>query len=330
MAPRSIGFRRWMIAPAVALLVLLAIPGASVVYESGGGESCARCHEIAPNYESWRISSHKDVACTACHGDAFTLDPDFHLGSLRRIAVHFFGELPERIHLRSRDVEDIHLRCQGCHERAASGWSSGGHSATYAQIFLRARHNHSRPLMDDCLRCHGMFQPGDIAIVVTPVNAEGPWTLVEPSPEVPTIPCLSCHAVHVAASGAGDASEAGANSANWTYPSLGLYDRRARQHIHASLLPGPEIYEGQRRVTVDNSPATALCYQCHAPYANMQARTNDDKTPLGRYEGMACLRCHGSHNLKARHACPDFHRNPAACEDRVPIPRPPRPRSTRR
>ncbi|HEY5931850.1 MAG TPA: NapC/NirT family cytochrome c, partial [Nitrospira sp.] len=28
---------------------------------------CAGCHTIAPAYESWAKSSHKDVTCVACH-----------------------------------------------------------------------------------------------------------------------------------------------------------------------------------------------------------------------------------------------------------------------
>lgn len=318
MAQRRPLFRRWMIIPAVALLVFLGIPGASVVYESGGGESCARCHEIAPNFHSWQQSSHKNVPCTSCHGDAFTTDPDFHLGNLRRIVVHFSGDLPERIHLRKRDVEAINARCQGCHEKAAAGWGAGGHGATYANIFLRARHNHSRPLMNDCLRCHGMFEPGGIDTVVTPVNAEGPWNLVSAPADTRAIPCLTCHAVHVKDSIA--EAEQAEDFTAFTYPSLGLYDRRSKEHIHASLLPTPQMLDGARPVQVDSSPATALCYQCHAPYANMQVGTNDDRTPRGAYEGMACLDCHDRHNLRTEWKCPEFHKNPDACLSIVPPP----------
>ncbi len=30
-------------------------------------EFCAGCHTIAPSYESWARSTHKDVSCVACH-----------------------------------------------------------------------------------------------------------------------------------------------------------------------------------------------------------------------------------------------------------------------
>ncbi|MEE8494597.1 MAG: NapC/NirT family cytochrome c, partial [Nitrospirales bacterium] len=28
---------------------------------------CASCHTIRPSYESWAVSSHKDVTCVDCH-----------------------------------------------------------------------------------------------------------------------------------------------------------------------------------------------------------------------------------------------------------------------
>ena len=28
---------------------------------------CAPCHTVAPSYESWTRSSHKDVTCVDCH-----------------------------------------------------------------------------------------------------------------------------------------------------------------------------------------------------------------------------------------------------------------------
>ena len=28
---------------------------------------CATCHNIRPSYESWLVSSHKEVTCVACH-----------------------------------------------------------------------------------------------------------------------------------------------------------------------------------------------------------------------------------------------------------------------
>lgn len=52
--------------------VLAIVAGAGAL--GGGGlhltnqpEFCASCHTIAPSYESWAMSSHKEVSCVDCH-----------------------------------------------------------------------------------------------------------------------------------------------------------------------------------------------------------------------------------------------------------------------
>ncbi|MDZ7638153.1 MAG: multiheme c-type cytochrome [Bryobacterales bacterium] len=308
-----------------AVAAILAVPGASFVYEMGGGESCARCHEIAPNFETWQHSTHFEVACTECHGDAITVDPDFHFGNIRRLATHLSGELPKEIRLRARDLRPMVDNCKRCHEQEFRHWQSGAHSVSYAGIFATPTHNNKRLLMDDCMRCHGMHFPGAIGELVTPVSLQGPWRMRGMPADEPAIPCLSCHAMHVDASNAKAGyfrfAATGPDAATVKLrPSLALFDRRAQDHISAQLLTSPAIQDGGRPVKVNTAPQNALCYQCHAPYANLQAGTDDDKTPLGPYEGMACLDCHEKHTLKAGTPCPHFHEKPESCVDLIPPP----------
>ena len=309
----------------VALAAFLAIPGASYVYELGGGESCARCHEIAPNFESWRHSTHATVACTDCHGNAITLNPDFHFGNIRRLTTHLSGQVPEEIRLLPRDLKPMTERCKRCHEQEFRRWQSGAHSVSYARIFATPAHNNKRLLMDDCMRCHGMHFPGSIDQLVTPVSMDGPWRMQGVAAEEPAIPCLACHSMHVDASSAKAgfyqiaAQEPGASPVKLR-PSLALFDRRAQNHVPAVLLPTPALQNAGQPVRVNQTPQNGLCYQCHAPYANMQAGTDDDKTPLGPYEGMACLDCHEKHTLKAKQPCPGFHDHPERCVDAIPVP----------
>src|ERR1039458_4201226 len=69
-------------------------------------------------------------------------------------------------------------RCQSCHREEFAQWQSGPHSATYARIFLDKKQNTNRLLMDDCLRCHGMFYGGGIRDLVAPLDKSGPWSIV--------------------------------------------------------------------------------------------------------------------------------------------------------
>jgi hypothetical protein len=76
------------------VIVLLALPGASLYYEYAGGRACARCHEIWQPYTDWRTSAHRNVPCSSCHGDVFTLEAGFHLANMRRLVTHLRGKVP--------------------------------------------------------------------------------------------------------------------------------------------------------------------------------------------------------------------------------------------
>jgi len=69
-------------------IVLLAPIAATVYYETGGGTGCASCHEIQRSYDQWAGSTHRNLSCGSCHGDAFTLDPAFHLNNFQRLVGH--------------------------------------------------------------------------------------------------------------------------------------------------------------------------------------------------------------------------------------------------
>lgn len=130
-------------------LILLAVPAVNLYYRATWGEGCARCHEIRADVDVWRHSSHRKLNCVECHSS--TID-----ASVRRVARHVTGDVPERVHLGLDDVLRMVERCRACHQQEYAQWSSGGHSATYSRIFTDKEHNQKRLLMDDCMRCHGM------------------------------------------------------------------------------------------------------------------------------------------------------------------------------
>ena len=53
----------------------LALPSGSVYYASGDGDSCAQCHEIRPNTDTWHASTHRTVPCKGCHGEHLSGGP---------------------------------------------------------------------------------------------------------------------------------------------------------------------------------------------------------------------------------------------------------------
>ena len=176
---------------------ILTLPGASIYYEYSGGKACARCHEIWQPYSDWHTSTHRNIACGACHGNVFTLEAGFHINNMRRVLNHLSGDVPEQVRLQTRDVFRVTERCQNCHQQEWAEWASGLHHAAYKEIFLDAKHNHKRLLMDDCLRCHGTHFDGSIRDLVTPIDTQGPWKLRDPAlADRPVIVCLNCHMMH--------------------------------------------------------------------------------------------------------------------------------------
>jgi hypothetical protein len=306
----------WPLAAAIAVIALT--PAASIYYESQGGPGCARCHEIAPTYETWHNSTHRKIACSACHGDAATLNAGFHLNNLKRVVEHLGGHVPEQIKMRSVDLPAMLKRCEGCHRQEFADWQAGPHGVSYAKIFLdtahKGEHNRKKLLMDDCLRCHGAHFTGSIGDLVTPVDRQGPWKLKAEMEEQPAIPCMACHQVH--REGAPLKRDDGGASAaqEIVRPSVALFDRRSRTHLAVARLPLPEMRDGDRPVRMSPDARQALCYQCHAPVAgSVQVGSGDDRTSMGVHEGLSCLACHFKHGQKTRASCVECHPRLSNC-----------------
>jgi hypothetical protein len=302
---------------AAAALVLLAPLGASFYYRASAGKGCTSCHEIDPAYNQWSLSTHRGVACSECHGDAFSMSAGFHLGNLRRVATHLAGRVSDPVRLRGRDLPAMLERCRKCHAQEFAAWRSGPHASTYARLFLDPQHNASEPLNDDCLRCHGMHFEGGVRDLVAPLSTRGPWLLLEPrTAALPAIPCLACHRMHTGGAPlpqrAAPAATPGPKQELFR-PSLAFFDRRARLHYAAASLPMPAMLEGARPVRISPDPRQALCYQCHAPLAGAEAWSGDDRTPLGVHEGLSCLACHARHGLETRASCAHCHPRLSNC-----------------
>ena len=230
------------------LVALLSLPGGSLYYEYSQGKACARCHEIWQPYTDWHTSAHRNVPCSACHGDVFTLETRFHWNNIRRLANHLRGDVPEQVRLKTTDALQVSERCRNCHEEEYADWAASSHSATYAEIFLDKKHNRQELLMDDCLRCHGMHFEGGIRDLVSPVNTTGPWRLWKPElANRPAIPCLTCHQMHreglplirpaVKPTNASPTEEI-------NRPSLALFDRRELEHVSVRAFPCPRCTKG--------------------------------------------------------------------------------------
>ena len=296
---------------------LLVLGGTVLHFEGAQGKGCVSCHEIWQPYSDWHNSAHRGVSCADCHGNVFTVDAGFHVNNMRRVFTHLGGDAPEKPRLKTKDVLRMVARCEKCHREEYADWRSGGHSATYGDIFLSSEHNHRELLMDDCLRCHGMHFEGGIRDLVVPLNTTGPWRLSSPElADQPVVPCLSCHQLHQVGaphSSAKIGSPTPGREQETNRPSVGLFDRRELVQVPVGELPLPKMLEGTRAVKISPDQRQALCYQCHAPRATRQVYSGEDRTPIGVHEGLSCMACHLKHGQQTRPSCSTCHPRLSNC-----------------
>ena len=306
----------WTAAP-VLLAVVLLVPASSVYYTATGGEGCAGCHEIRQSFELWKQSTHRSVSCSACHGDSFTSGPSFHMANARRLTKHVEGDVPEQVRIQGLDVVKMMERCKNCHRQEFADWQAGPHGSTFATIFLDAKQNRQRLLMDDCLRCHGSYFEGGMRELVTPLDTHGPWQFKDAEwTNQPAIPCLSCHEMHRRGEPLRKPSQPRPHPAvreEIQRPSLALFDRREQTYVAATDLPLPAMRDKDRPVKMSPDARQALCYQCHAPLATRQVGSGDDRTGMGVHEGISCLACHQHHGETTRASCSSCHPRLSNC-----------------
>src|SRR5579884_542263 len=220
---------------AVAMLAaLLFVPASSMYYRATAGEGCTNCHEMRPNWETWKQSTHRSVSCLACHAND-------ELANARRAERHVRGNVPEQIRVRGLDVVRLMQRCKTCHRQEFADWQAGPHGSAFAKVFLDSKHNSQRLLMDDCLRCHGSYYEGGIRSLVRPVDTKGPWTFADARwADAPVAPCYACHQIHrrgepLKADRAPRPHPAAAQEIQ--RPSLAHFDRRELAHVALADLP---------------------------------------------------------------------------------------------
>ncbi len=307
---------------ATVILIAAVLAGLGGVYTfwhtAAPDKTCASCHEIESAHEIWAQSSHRDIECTECHGTALSSGLHSIQEKGREFFAHFDREPYDEIRLNEHQVVAAVERCRECHAREYANWLSGGHSPTYADIFLSEEHNRQEQLSESCLRCHGMFFDGAISDVVTPLDIAGPWQLVdEDIASVPTIPCMACHHVHAEGSPAvrPDYADPAAIAANRVsrIAKVGFYDRYERMHFEAAALPAPRVSHNGVSVRAATDVRQRVCIQCHAPNAFGQSGSSDDRTPRGVHEGLSCGACHATHSNDAKDSCAGCHPQLSNC-----------------
>jgi hypothetical protein len=306
--------------PGVFLIVIVSIFLMLLIFSSfytywnfaSPEKTCASCHEIGLSVNSITESSHREMHCKECHGTATS--NGFHSLKEKGIMIvsHLSGKIPHEIRLSEDQLLDVMNNCKSCHSSEFADWKSGGHSVSYAAIFLDSTHNKTVQLNSDCLRCHGMFFDGTTEDLVKPLDTKGPWILKDVQKAgQPAILCMSCHEIH--SEGEPSVSPDYSNPSSVFYsrkisPSIiSFYDRHEKVNVSADFLPELKLAIGEKTIKVNNDVTMRNCIQCHAPNSFHQAGTSDDRTPRGVHEGLSCNTCHDTHSNNAKNSCLNCH-----------------------
>ena len=94
-------------------VVVLVVAGTAAIPVTNHPEFCASCHTIRPSVDSWKMSSHKDVACVECHvrpGLKGFIEDKVYAG-LKDVAVTWFGTPTEPHDLQAQVDSNLCLSC---------------------------------------------------------------------------------------------------------------------------------------------------------------------------------------------------------------------------
>ena len=284
-------------------LFIVFISGYSLWNTLGPKHTCVSCHEIQASHQRWEQSAHATVRCIECHGTA--LNEGYHSlkEKMNMVFTHYSRPVAnEDIHLSEAQVLRVTERCITCHADEGAKWQMGRHSTTYQDIFADPVHNAVEPPYADCFRCHGMFYDKDItALVDFPEGYDKPRIIDNEAMGRAAIPCLACHQIHTAVPPR-QKMEQGNAIGQPQNPKTGLYIRTEKLFLRSDLLPRVQITHKGEKVAVSEDGTTWLCIQCHAPNARHEAGSNDDRTPVGRFEEMSCIECHDPHSNQVTQA----------------------------
>ena len=290
--------------------LIASLAGYKVYVSMDPDMTCALCHEVTPACRLWQSSVHSDVRCIDCHGTAFSGGVKGMMEKVGMIYSHFMEKKTnEDIFLTEEQVLDVVTRCAVCHQAEYAAWKSGAHATTYRDIFEDEEHNRMEKPYWDCFRCHGMHYDGTIYDLMSLDGVAEDWYIRDSIQALrPAMTCLACHQVHAEQPQkktyqAKNKEERLSLMKETKRPATALYMRSDKRHLPADKLYQTTMFNKDSLVKVSDDPNTWLCMQCHAPNNRREVGTEDDKTPIGMFEGRSCLDCHDPHSnqLKNNH-----------------------------
>lgn len=317
----------------VLILAGVAVAGALAVRAPDQPGFCGRCHDMAPFYEAWRNSPHKNVACVACHvdrGAGPSATSEFYYGVHTRYAGALTDKAAVMKQLLSHAPGDSNspqlsvivpdFRCQACHKKLPSSAKAR---------FAHQQHDSKQA----CVDCHGhvghnvgrvaLAKAGFLAVQATfrktfDRAAQGPPGHKPVScfncHDVAKTACASCHvAKHAKNWGRCDACHKPNAAFKFSHepnsPCQVCHKKPAKHFARASVICSTCHNRGPASWAIDHPSAEASCLQCHAlpkkhPVTKASLACTTCHTQLGKswaFEHPTSSDCLACHAQPARH-----------------------------
>lgn len=189
--PREFRLGPLRVTPGLVLIVM-AVAGLWFVATRIGSAPayCGSCHEMRPEYYTWRVSDHRNVGCAQCHrADATKGSLQNRAVAFREIYKHVTGKYLLPIEMAGPIPDDTCLRCH------PAQWE---HEASGDIIFPHVRHKTAGV---PCISCHAGVAHGRLAERQQTIDsafaswsdAKGRSNMVRPYRIIGMKECMDCH-----------------------------------------------------------------------------------------------------------------------------------------
>lgn len=98
----------------ILAIFFLPIVGAGGLVYSSQPSFCGSCHEMQPEYSTWKTSAHAKVACSGCHASAKPTNLAHKVEALGQVYYHVTGGVPDNIEIKGKIPN---ATCEACHTR---------------------------------------------------------------------------------------------------------------------------------------------------------------------------------------------------------------------
>lgn len=188
---RELSWRRFLVL--MAGLIVFGIVGYFGVFElTATSKYCIKCHEMRPEYVTWKASSHSQFECVACHKEPGVLgDLKAAAKSAGILATHMTQPSDSPIKMKFKVDDEV---CSNCHSQNRSVTPPGD---------LLVPHDRHAKRGVACVQCHKGIAHGNIVDrqarlkidLVDWTEHTGANQMTAKNVNPPMDACLNCHSI---------------------------------------------------------------------------------------------------------------------------------------